>query len=126
MAIAVKGLIIISLGLLLIMNMMDIYINNQMIEDNFGTVRSANYNSLSEIKDDEVITDIKMLNLWLMNFAEASNTNFNELKISFLSLDSDPLYYVVYIEGTNNYCLISDDLHSRFTNAATVIETPVE
>lgn len=126
MSIGFKILALVSFGMMLIVSMSDILTFNKMLEDNFSTVRTANEHALELIKGKEEITEIEMLNNWLYCFAEDNNMIFDELKISFISLGTDPAYYVVRIEGSNDYALISDDVHTVFTNAMAIVESEKE
>lgn len=125
MSLGIKALSLVAIGLFLLTYIIDIFINNKMIEDNYSTVRTANENSLAMIKDEEEITDLVMLNNWITNFIEENNMTFEELKIDILSLGSNPPHYVVYIKGFNKYAMLSEELYSRFENSAAIIESAI-
>lgn len=87
----------------------------------FDTVRETNYNSLYFFKDKTVISEIEMLEQWLVNYAYSSNLTVDEVKIDFLLVSTDPTYYMVSIVGDNKYTFIDESVYIQCVSSAAFV-----
>ncbi len=118
------------IGLVVIFTLMLFLFDGQRLadvkRDIYQSSRAANQNSLLELKqaviNDEVLTDGQMIEHWIINYALQTGTAVEKIKISFLALNTEPQYYLVAIEGSDEYRFFAGDAASFFINGALVVK----
>lgn len=119
---------IIFIGLYFTFANLDFQRNSNMKYTEFESLRSANQNSLIEIKDKydeyETITSGEMLENWLINFCNNNSMDYDDIKISILQMEEDPVpLYLAYIEGyKNSYIILNKEAVTSFYSGAMLIE----
>lgn len=129
MPIKVIGLVIIVF--FLIFTSMDLFKNQEMIQAEFESNRLATQGSLKDLQEkynnNEEISSVEMLNIWLTNFVNAHGITYEKLKLGFVQIETDPPLYLVTIEGyENEYAILSGDAYARYTSGATIISKESE
>ena len=104
----------------------DIHRHTQMQQDLFEALRAANQNGLIALKKDakeqNVITEGRMLKEWLMAFLSNNSLDFEDIEVVFHTLNTDPPLYVVSVRGYQGaYAIISKEAYFEVTSAATII-----
>lgn len=91
---------------------LDIYINEYMNTDIFENNRKASQNALIEemeqINQYEKIDQAKILENWLANWINSINLPFNEIKLQFALVNTEPQVIMVKVKGYDYYAMIDD------------------
>lgn len=124
MPVKVLGILCITLSLLFMS--LDIYKNQQMIQSEFESNRSANQGSLLDLQEkynnNETLSTVEMLNAWLVNFINTHGLAYENVRLGFVQMESDPPLYLVTIEGyEDDYAILTKDAYVRYTSGAMII-----
>ena len=117
---------IVCIAFSLIFMSMDIFKNQEMLQNEFESNRLATQGSLLDLQEkynnNEELTSVEMLNAWLTNFVNAHGITYEKLKLGFVQIETDPPLYLVTVEGyKDEYALLSGDAYVRYTSGATII-----
>ena len=111
---------------MIVFGMLDVSLNSSMKHEMYESVRSANQNALIEMEEDYktgvTLTTPQMLETWLAEFSQTHDMSFDELKINFVQMETDPPLYLVYVEGyKGQYVMFSGDARAVYYNGSTII-----
>ena len=117
---------IVCIAFSLIFMSMDIFKNQEMLQNEFESNRLATQGSLLDLQEkynnNEELTSVEMLNAWLTNFVNAHGMTYEKLKLGFVQIETDPPLYLVTVEGyKDEYALLSGEAYVRYTSGATII-----
>ena len=117
---------IVCIAFSLIFMSMDIFKNQEMLQNEFESNRLATQGSLLDLQEkynnNEELTSVEMLNAWLTNFVNAHGITYEKLKLGFVQIETDPPLYLVTVEGyKDEYALLSGEAYVRYTSGATII-----
>lgn len=117
---------IVCIAFSLIFMSMDIFKNQEMLQNEFESNRLATQGSLLDLQEkynnNEELTSVEMLNAWLINFVNAHGITYEKLKLGFVQIETDPPLYLVTVEGyKDEYALLSGEAYVRYTSGATII-----
>ena len=117
---------IVCIAFSLIFMSMDIFKNQEMLQNEFESNRLATQGSLLDLQEkynnNEELTSVEMLNAWLTNFVNAHGISYEKLKLGFVQIETDPPLYLVTVEGyKDEYALLSGEAYVRYTSGATII-----
>ena len=124
MPIRLIGIVCITFSLIFMS--MDIFKNQEMLQNEFESNRLATQGSLLDLQEkynnNEELTSVEMLNAWLTNFVNAHGITYEKLKLGFVQIETDPPLYLVTVEGyKDEYALLSGEAYVRYTSGATII-----
>jgi len=110
----------------IVFGMLDVNLNSSMKQNLFESVRAANQNALLEMEEAyesrEILTTTRMIETWLSEFASSEDLRYEEIKLNFIQMETDPPLYLVYAEGFNDrYVMISADAYASYFSGATII-----
>lgn len=131
MDIAVWGLVFITVIFSLTFAGIDLQHNSTLKQDIFTSIRAANQNGLEVIKREyeeyEEITSAQMMEEWLRSFTDNTNIDFNELKLNFIEVQSEPPVFLVSVEGQQGrYVVIRDEALARHYSGALIVQEDEE
>ena len=114
---------IVCIAFSLIFMSMDIFKNQEMLQNEFESNRLATQGSLLDLQEkynnNEELTSVEMLNAWLTNFVNAHGITYEKLKLGFVQIETDPPLYLVTVEGyKDEYALLSGEAYVRYTSGA--------
>ena len=117
---------IVCIAFSLIFMSMDIFKNQEMLQNEFESNRLATQGSLLDLQEkynnNEELTSVEMLNAWLTNFVNAHGITYEKLKLGFVQIETDPPLYLVTVEGyKDEYALLSGEAYVRYTSGAMII-----
>ena len=117
---------IVCIAFSLIFMSMDIFKNQEMLQNEFESNRLATQGSLLDLQEkynnNEELTSVEMLNAWLTNFVNAHGITYEKIKLGFVQIETDPPLYLVTVEGyKDEYALLSGEAYVRYTSGATII-----
>ena len=117
---------IVCIAFSLIFMSMDIFKNQEMLQNEFESNRLATQGSLLDLQEkynnNEELTSVEMLNAWLTNFVNAHGITYEKLKLGFVQIETDPPLYLVTVEGyKDEYALLSGEAYVRYISGATII-----
>ena len=123
----IKSLIIISLSFSFLLALISIDKNQTLKQSSFEANRAAVQNGLFDIQNKyenfEIITEEEMLENWINNFLNNSTTPYDELDIRFLEINTEPAFYLVYVEGyLDEGALIDHKTYVEYLSGAMIIE----
>jgi len=126
MEMPVKLIGIICITLSLILMSLDIYKNQQMIQSEFESNRSANQGSLLDLQEkynnNETLTTVEMLDAWLVNFINTHGLAYEKVRLGFVQIESDPPLYLVTVEGyEEDYAILGQEAYVKYTSGAMII-----
>lgn len=128
MDLAVTVLIVLFLVFSFTFGLLDFNHNSDMKDSLFHATRAANQNALYELQDQydnyQEITTAEMLERWLINFCDNNSLHFDDIEISFVQIETEPIpLYLVYIEGyKDSYIMFrSNESLGRFYNGAMIL-----
>lgn len=124
MPVKLLGIICITLSLLFMS--LDIYKNQEMIQSEFESNRSANQGSLLDLQEkynnNETLSTVEMLNAWLINFVDTHGLAYENVRLGFIQIESDPPLYLVKVEGfEEDYAILSRDAYVKYVSGAMII-----
>lgn len=125
MSLAVKSLFRIMLITVIVAVLFDMMRLRLVKRSLYEASRAANQDSLWElqqaIQQQTVLTDEKMVQQWIINYALQSSVSPDQVKIVFTAMNTEPQYYLVSVSGSREYRFLSATAASSFRNGALVI-----
>lgn len=127
MDLAIWGLVFVTIIFSFTFASLDVQKNNQLKQDLFTAVRSANQNSLEIIQDQydhyEEITSAQMMEEWLRSFSNNLSSGFNEIKLNFIQVQEEPPIFLVYVEGEEGrYAILKDKALVEHYSGALIVQ----
>lgn len=127
MDLAIWGLVFVTIIFSFTFASLDVQKNNQLKQDLFTAVRSANQNSLEIIQDQydhyEEITSAQMMEEWLRSFSNNLSSGFNEIKLNFIQVQEEPPIFLVYVEGEEGrYAILRDEALVEHYSGALIVQ----
>lgn len=127
MDLAIWGLVFVTIIFSFTFASLDVQKNNQLKQDLFTAVRSANQNSLEIIQDQydhyEEITSAQMMEEWMRSFSNNLSSDFSEIKLNFIQVQEEPPVFLVYVEGQEGqYAILKDRALVEHYSGALIVQ----
>ena len=126
MDVSVIALIFVFLTFQFSFIMFDFQHNQNMKQDIFSNIRTANQNALLQVQNDyneyKELTENAMLEAWLENFVKQNNLDFNDIELGFVQIETDPPLFLVTVEGAHgDYRVINKQALVSYVNGTMII-----
>lgn len=104
---------------------LDLYVNKTMMTHVFytrGSAQTSLYDIQDKYNNNEAITSVEMLNNWLIDFIDKQGIDYEEVRLKFHKIETEPPVYLVTVEGyEDEYAFINGTAYFEYTTGTTLI-----
>lgn len=125
------GLMWVCVIFTLMFGMLDLTKNGSANQNIFNSIRYANQNALYDVQPDyesrETLTSAQMLEVWLEEFAQNADMEYNDIVLNFAQIETEPPLYLVYAKGyKDQYRILTAEAYYEFLNGSTILQKEPE